>query len=179
MRDRVPLCTVAHLDELFAAFRLEESVRIAGPVERVWELVTDIDRMTEFSPELVKVEWLDGATGPAVGARFAGKSRIDSFEWTRNCTITEFRPPHVFAWEVYDGADELPQSRWWFELTPDGDGTLLTQRFAHVPDGRSTVRLMAEAEPDAAEDTIDERAVMLIAGMRRTLEAIRDRSEAM
>jgi uncharacterized protein YndB with AHSA1/START domain len=161
------------LDELFAAFTVVDSVRIAAPVERVWAIVSNPERMPEFSPECVKVEWLGGASAPAVGARFAGASRVDGWAWTRNCTITELDEPTVFAYEVYDEADAKAQSRWRFELAQDGDATVLTQRFAHVPDGRSTIRLLAEGEPGVAQAHIDERAEMLRAAMRRTLEAIR------
>ena len=40
------------------------------PPEEVYDLVADVTRMSEFSPEVVSCRWLDGATGPAVGARF-------------------------------------------------------------------------------------------------------------
>jgi ligand-binding SRPBCC domain-containing protein len=166
------------LDELFAAFSIVETIATDAPPERVWALVTDVRRMPEFSPECVEVSWLDGAGETATGARFAGASRAGAFEWTRNCTITECRAPSVFAYDVYDHADVAPQSRWRFEVTSDGDRTVLTQRFAHVPDGRSTVRLMAEDDPATAQETIDERADMLRAAMRRTLEAMRDELEA-
>ena len=35
--------------------------------ETVYELVADVTRMPEFSPEIRRCSWLDGATGPAVG----------------------------------------------------------------------------------------------------------------
>jgi uncharacterized protein YndB with AHSA1/START domain len=162
------------LDELFEAFAVTDSITIDVPQRRVWNVVSDVERMREFSPELVKIEWLDGAERAAPGARFAGTSRVDGFEWTRNVTITELDEPNVIAWDVYDAPDERPQSRWRFELVADGDRTVVTERFAHVPDGRSTIRLLAEGEPDLAQAHIDERAEMLRGGMRRTLEALRD-----
>ncbi len=162
------------LDELFSRFQVVETIRIDVPPQRVWDLVTDVDRMAEFSPELVSVEWLGGASQPEVGARFAGKSRFGGFEWTRNCTIVEVREPLLLTYEVYDEADESAQSIWSFEVTGEGDGTILRQRFSHVPTGRSTVRLMAEADPGKAEETVAERAEMLQEAMRGTLEAMRD-----
>lgn len=118
-----------------------------------------------------------GASRATLGARFAGTSSVDGFEWTRNCTITELVEPKAFAWDVFDGSDERPQSRWRFELAADGDRTVLTQRFAHVADGRSTIRALAEGgDPD---EVIAERAEMLRAGIQRTLEAIQEASEAM
>ncbi len=162
------------LNELFAGFQLAETIRIDAPQQEVWNLITDVNRMVEFSPELVQVEWLDEPAEPQPGARFAGKSKIGGFEWTRNCTIVEAREPRLFSYEVYDEADEFAQSRWSFEITEDGDATILRQRFSHVPDGRSTIRSMAEAEPDRADEIVAERADVLQQAMHQTLEMIRD-----
>jgi uncharacterized protein YndB with AHSA1/START domain len=163
----------ANLDELFAAFQVVETIHIDSAPKDVWRLISDVERIVEFSPECVEIEWLGGATAPQVGARFAGTSRVGSFEWIRNCTITALQEPECFAYEVADEADEAAQSRWSFEVAAAGNGTNVTQRFLHVPTGRSTVRLLAEGDPAAAQQTIAERAAMLSAGMRRTLEAMR------
>src|SRR3954466_15495223 len=48
------------------------TVHMAAPPEKVWDLVSDVTRIGEFSPETFDAEWLDGATGPAVGTRFRG-----------------------------------------------------------------------------------------------------------
>ncbi|WP_244942943.1 SRPBCC family protein, partial [Streptomyces inhibens] len=55
---------------------------IAASPERVWELVSDIALMPTLSAELESVEWLDGATSPALGARFLGRSTHQALgEW--------------------------------------------------------------------------------------------------
>src|SRR5436309_1985613 len=41
------------------------SIDIDAPAERVYDLVADLSRMGEWSPECRRVEWLDGATSPA------------------------------------------------------------------------------------------------------------------
>lgn len=40
--------------------------------EQVWDLVSDVTKVGRYSPETFDAEWLDGATGPAVGVRFRG-----------------------------------------------------------------------------------------------------------
>ena len=50
--------------------RDEVSVVVAADPAAVYALVSDVTRTPEFSPEVTAVRWLDGATGPAVGARF-------------------------------------------------------------------------------------------------------------
>ena len=48
----------------------EVSTVIDAPAELVYDLVADMPRMGEWSRECSTVEWIEGATGPAVGARF-------------------------------------------------------------------------------------------------------------
>ena len=45
------------------------SVVIEAPPERIYALVADLPRMGEWSPECQQVEWLDGSSRPAEGAR--------------------------------------------------------------------------------------------------------------
>ena len=65
------------------------SIEIRAAPEIVWELVADITRMGEWSPECRRAEWEDGATGPAVGAHFHGYNRAGSFEWDVPGIVTE------------------------------------------------------------------------------------------
>ena len=51
------------------------TVHMDAPPETVWALVSDVTKIGQFSPETFEAEWLDGATGPAVGARFRGHVR--------------------------------------------------------------------------------------------------------
>ena len=50
-----------------ADMHAEVSLHIDAEPLQVWELVSDITRMGDYSPEVFEAEWLDGATGPAVG----------------------------------------------------------------------------------------------------------------
>ena len=45
-------------------------------------MVSDVTRMGEWSPETIRCTWIDGATGPAVGARFKGTNRRGIFRWS-------------------------------------------------------------------------------------------------
>ena len=48
------------------------TIHMSAPPEQVWDLVSDVTRIGSYSPETFEAEWIDGATGPAVGARFRG-----------------------------------------------------------------------------------------------------------
>src|SRR5215217_6980073 len=82
---------------------VEVETAIAAPPEVVWGLVADVTAMPSTSNELQSVEWLDGATGPVVGARFVGRSRHDALgEWEIISHVTECDAPKVLAWAVDD-----------------------------------------------------------------------------
>lgn len=52
----------------------EVSLVIQATPAALYDLVTDITRTPEFSPNVVRSEWMDGATAPTVGARFKAYS---------------------------------------------------------------------------------------------------------
>ncbi|HJY71630.1 MAG TPA: SRPBCC family protein, partial [Streptosporangiaceae bacterium] len=67
---------------------VEVPIEINAPPERVWAIVSDIETMPGASPELQAVEWLDGRSGPGLGARFAGHNRHEAFgEWSTESVI--------------------------------------------------------------------------------------------
>jgi uncharacterized protein YndB with AHSA1/START domain len=72
---------------------------MAAPPEKVWELVSDVTRIGEFSPETFEAEWLDGATGPAVGAKFRGHVKRNGkgpIYWV-TCTVMVSEPGREFT----------------------------------------------------------------------------------
>ena len=104
------------------------SIEIAAAPEVVWGLVADVTRMGEWSPECVRAEWEDGATGPEVGAPFHGYNKAGTYEWDATCVVTECEPGKVFEFRVPRGTDIVP-TFWRFELAPTGGGTRLTESF--------------------------------------------------
>src|ERR1700761_4937925 len=95
---------------------VEASTWIDADPARVWSLVSDIALMPTLSNELQSVEWLDGATGPRVGARFVGHNQHDAFgQWSSTSHIVACDEPRQFAWAV--GDFEKPSASWRFLLT--------------------------------------------------------------
>src|SRR5688572_19975825 len=149
-----PPSLVADNDPLFADLATSGSIDVECAPDAAWALVTDVGRIGELSPECIGAQWLDGASGPSVGARFEGTNRIagDGFEyiWIRPCTVTEARPPHSFAYTVGDRYDGSPATEWRVEIDAVTGGCRITQRFRHVPNGRSGLRTLADADPASA-----------------------------
>jgi uncharacterized protein YndB with AHSA1/START domain len=105
------------------------TVHMAASPERIWELVSDVTRIGRYSPETFEAEWLDGATGPTVGARFRGHVKRNGkgpTYWT-TCTVLESVPGREFAFGV--GSSEKPLNVWRYQLEPAGDGTDVTESF--------------------------------------------------
>ena len=103
--------------------RAAVTLHIHAPPEEVWALVTDITRMGEYSPEVVEAEWLGGATGPAVGARYRGhvrRNEIWPFLYWTTCEVTECVPGKVFEFAVVMFG--RPLNTWRYELRASADG---------------------------------------------------------
>jgi uncharacterized protein YndB with AHSA1/START domain len=149
---------------------------IDAPPERVWAVVSDIELMPGMSDELQSVEWLDGVTGPAVGARFIGRSKHESFgEWATTSHVIECDPPRVFAWAVVD-PDE-PTAIWRFRLEPSGGGTELSQWMQMGP-GRSGLSFAIDRMPDKEQKIVFVRMREFERNMTATLERIKKLAEA-
>ena len=108
---------------------VEVTHRFQTPIADVWALLSDVERMAGLGPEHVEAHWLD--SGPKVGAAFTGKNRRDDFEWEVPCEVIECDPPYRLVWTVLE--PENPSSVWSYTLTPDGDCTVVVQRFQHGP----------------------------------------------
>lgn len=142
---------------------------MAASPERIWALVSDVTRIGRYSPETFEAEWTDGATGPAVGARFRGHVRRNGrgpVYWT-TCTVLECEPGRRFAFGVGDPAH--PLNVWSYQLEPVEGATDVTESFALA--GTWWLRLYWSLLGWARGRT-NER------GMRATLERIREDAEA-
>ena len=94
---------------------------------REWSMVTDVTRMGEWSPETERAEWTDGATGPAVGARFKGHNRKGRTRWSTTCEVIESEPGRTFAFAV--GKVAKPETVWRYRFEPVAEGVHVTESF--------------------------------------------------
>lgn len=96
--------------------------------DQVWALVSDITRMGEFSPEVVEAEWIEGFTGPQVGARYRGHVRRNEkwpiLYWT-TCEVTECDPGKVFEFAVMMGRRRVNTWRYEFRDAENGDSEVI------------------------------------------------------
>ncbi len=164
-----------------SAMGVSVQLSIACEPAVLWDLVTDVTRIGDFSPECVEAWWVEGRPAHAVGGRFEGRNRVhtdgDTYEWTRPCEVVAYDPPRLFAYTVGDRFDGTPATRFTFRITPSDTGSLVVQQFEHLPDGLSGARLQAE-QLVHPEQLIAERRADLRSGMIQTLQRIRAVAES-
>jgi hypothetical protein len=111
--------------------RAAVTLHIDAPSEKVWALVSDITKMGDYSPEVVEAEWVDGSTGPHVGARYRGHVRRNErwpvLYWT-TCQVTECEVGKVFEFAVMVRERRVNTWRFEFRETHNG-GTDVTESF--------------------------------------------------
>ena len=135
---------------------ISATVDIAAPAERVWELVGDVTRMPEWSPELRRLRVV-GRSPVRVGSTLLGLNRRGLVAWPTSSTVTRLDPGRAVAWRTRESG-----ATWTYELTGTGSGagTRLTSVLGPVIGGA------------AGHDQ------ELAAGIRTTLERIKAAVEA-
>jgi hypothetical protein len=154
---------------------------VAARPELVWDLVAEVTRVGEWSPECIWAAWLGEPGRPQPGARFIGRNRIlNGFEYEVTCVVTEADRPRAFAWVVLDdsGDPARPSSLWRYRIDPlPGGGSRVRQRFTHGP-GASYLREVAAWAPDQAAGIIAARRDGLRANMSAALRAMKAAAES-
>lgn len=148
------------------------SIEIAAPPERVYALVSDITRMGEWSPECYRCDWVKGATGPAVGARFRAKNKGGRGpSWSNSPVVTSAETGREFAFNRKGPG--IGSYTWRYVMEPTAVGTRLTESFdSERPLGRTmtiiTMKWTGSADRDAD----------LHKGMLTTLERLKAAAES-
>lgn len=148
---------------------IEQSIEIAAPPAAVWALVSDLRRMSEWSPQVDSTRLRKGADEVALGVEFTNLNRHGELTWKTTGTVVRFDPPREFAFRVDEN-----WAVWSFHLeaTPDGN-TRLTQR-RELPEG------LSELSIELTDGFMGGQAAFTAAlrdGMQETLEAIRRSAE--
>jgi hypothetical protein len=154
----------------------EAEVVIAATPSVIWPLICDIALPARFSSEFQGGEWLDGRTGPELGAQFRGRNEHEAVgSWETVSTIAEYEPERLFGWAVGDPG--VPAARWRFSLEPEGAGTRLRQ-WMQIGPGESGLSALIEQMPDKESRILRRRLREHRANMEATLEGIRGLAEA-
>ncbi len=149
---------------------------IAAEPRHVWPLITDIDVPARFSSEYRGGEWLDGARGPRVGARFRGHNRNDYMgAWHTTSQVIECDEPSRYAWVVSD--PDRPNSTWRFLVTQSKAGTRIRFEVVLGP-GPSGLTAVIGERPHERDALIGWRLRDLRRNMQTVVDGIAGLAEA-
>jgi hypothetical protein len=130
------------------------SVVIAGPAELLYETVSDVTRMGEWSP-VCRACWWDEGDGPRIGAWFTGRNELTGQTWETRCEVVAAEPGREFAFVVRGSV------RWGYAFTPAGEDTRVTESWQILPGGvtafeerygAGAASQMAARQADASEN---------------------------
>lgn len=108
------------------------SVRIRATPEVLYDMVSDVRRMGEWSPECRQCEWIDGATGPTVGARFKGSNRRGAARWSTKPRVVTAEVGHEFAFVTSHLGRDM--TRWGYRFERVADETAVIESFEMLTD---------------------------------------------
>ncbi len=148
---------------------LEQSIEIAAPVAAVWDLVSDVRRVSEWSPQVTSTRLRAGFDACELGTQFTNRNKLGDLEWTTHAEIVRFEAEREIVFRV-----EENWALWSFTISDGDAGTVLTQR-RETPDGISDLSHELTDGFMGGQDAFTET---LLAGMRETLEQIKAAAEA-
>lgn len=110
--------------------------------QQVWDVVSDITRTGEWSPETFEARWTRGSTGPELGAWFKGHVRRSGkgpvVYWSL-CEVTACDPGREFGFVVY-GPGNKKINNWHYLVEPAADGgSDVTESFRMEPSAATRV----------------------------------------
>lgn len=94
------------------------STVVRASPEEVYEVVSDVRRIPEWSPECVRAEWV----GPK---EFRGWNRRRFGRWSTTARVLVDEPGREFSFAVRLGGADF--TRWSYRMAPRADGCLLTE----------------------------------------------------
>src|SRR3712207_1541633 len=107
------------------AEKIEISRDIAASPEAVYDAISDVTRMGEWSEECHTCQWHDGFDGAKVGATFDGHNRNGEHEWTSQGKVIEAEPGRAFAFEC--SMFDFHYSTWGYRIEPTASGSRVTE----------------------------------------------------
>jgi len=104
---------------------------IEASPETLYDIVSDVTRTPEMSPEIAECVWLDGATGPAVGARFKARNSVGRGpDWHNTPVVIAADRGREFAFSRTEtGAGTV---EWRYLFSPEGNGTRVTESYEFI-----------------------------------------------
>ena len=91
----------------------------------LYDLVSDLPRMGEWSPENTGGRWVNGAAGPVVGARFKGTNQSGWHKWKTDVVVTGAQRGECFSFDVTLGPFKI--ANWEYRFHQKGAKTTVIE----------------------------------------------------
>jgi hypothetical protein len=144
-----------------------ESIYMAADAGRIYELVADVGRMGEWSPEATGARGASGTLGP--GDRFLGLNRRGPVRWFTVCTVRAAQRGVTFAFDVDFGPFHV--SRWEYRFRPEGAGTRVTESWTDRRTGLRGAVLKAAGQLVIPGSRPQHNRASMVQTLRRLKEA--------
>lgn len=148
---------------------LEVSIELNATPMHVWQVVSDLKRMPQWSPQTTKVIVRGGPL--QVGSTMINVNRRDVRVWATRSTVVDFDPGRRIAWRIKEN-----HAIWSFDLEPLDDNTrtrLIERR--DVSDDTTRISKLLIDKFLGGEQSYEKE---LTTGMRQTLQRIRTAVES-
>lgn len=149
--------------------RYSESIVIARSPEALYDMVSDVTRMGEWSPVCTACWWDDG-DGPWAGAWFTGRNELPERTWETRSQVVAAERGQEFAFAMRGS-----WVRWGYTFASVDAGTRVTESWEFLPDGITGFR---ESFGEDAQAQIANRSEAARAGIPATLAAIKKAAES-
>jgi hypothetical protein len=146
-----------------------DSIVIARSPDELYDMVSDVTRMGEWSPVCRSCWWDEGA-GPRVGDWFNGHNELPERSWDTRSQVAVAERGREFAW-IVNGT----WTRWGYTFTPVDGGTRVTESWEFLPAGAAA---FAERFGDDAPAQVANRHDLARTGIPATLAALKRTAEA-
>jgi uncharacterized membrane protein len=120
--------------------RVNHDTVLAAPIEDVWAIVTDPERVLSYMSGITRWEVV-GERATGLGARYRMLFRVGAAEVGGLVEVVEFDDPCDFAWTSVTGLDH--RGRWRLREAPGGR-TRVELRLAYVVEGAGLSGWLAE-----------------------------------
>lgn len=141
---------------------LTATITIAAPPAQVWALVSDLKRMGEWSPQVMRS--LVVPAPARLGSRMVNVNRQGWKIWPTTGRVVRFEPHSDLAFRIDEN-----RTIWSFLLEEVAGGTLVTHR-RETPEGIAPISNTLVALALGGQETFVAR---LLDGMGRTLERLK------
>ena len=164
-------------------FEMRADLHVQATPDEIYDIVSDLPRSGEWSPECQGGEWVSGEPS-AAGSVFRGEN-LRSNEvvawaplirgtWHTECRITAADRGRTFRWMMLSHAGSDQESVWGFDMEPAGDGgSVLTHHFRMGKATAGIHKIVADLDEDKRERFVDEWGAKIVQDLKDTLQRIK------